>query len=115
MYNNLNLQKREKMKKLILSVIASTLFASVLSAEWVKGSVSAIQQYQGETLISITKSDSTTSRCFIEQTLSQDAKKAILAVALTAQSAGKDVWMLWNGNWDSIILCADTNNNCPAP
>ena len=102
------------MKKILIGTVVLAFVSTIASADWVKGEVAAIQPYDNSILINIKQDDGTVSRCFIEPNLSTDAQKSILAVALTAQSQEKKVWMLWNGNWNSIFLCSD-DANCEHP
>lgn len=89
--------------KLFTALLLGAL--SAISLFGVEGTIAAIKQYPSSTQIVIQKSDGTVVGGPLATSLSSEAQKKVLAIALTAQSSGKTVDMRFKGDgWNAILI-----------
>jgi len=93
------------MKKLLsTAVIVGLMSTSAFAAYWVDGKVHEIRQYGDNTVIKLIKADGEFSSAEFKADLSEEAKKKLFTVILTARSLNSDVSLRYDYGWNAIFI-----------
>lgn len=91
------------MKKIIIAAIGAAVMSTSAMAAWEEGKVNFIQTTSTGVNISLLKSDG--SKLNLPIQASGDKEKTIIAMALTAQAADRNIKLFSaSGAWISVLL-----------